>query len=175
MRRDPVDIALIRLFNIAAKSPLSVKAIFFGDKKLIDSRSIRPTEDYDNSRIPCEHITLARNTLALCHSKLDVQMESLLFLYYHGTIDGYLPQLREGLSILANIDPYLAQAVIVGYRDGATPVADLAMKLNIEYVKANNLCIKARKIINGWHSGIRFLIKDLLIDAGYLEDFAESA
>lgn len=170
-----VDKCLVYLFNVAAKSPQSVKAIFFSENGKVDCRSIRETEDYDNSRIPTEHITLARNILSRCYGELE-QMESLFFLYHYGTLNEYLPQLQQGLSILTGESQELVAIVIKGYTSGkATPLAEIAKLFNLEYNTANNKCRKIRKTLEILKCDISAKIEITLIAEGILKYLSEIA
>ena len=167
--RDSVDKALDDLFNLAAKSPQGIKSIFFSENGKVDCRSIRRTEDYDNSRIPSEPITLARNILSHCYGELE-QMEALFFLYYYGALKQYLPQLQIGLSILTGESLQLIEVVAEGYRKNkATPLAEIAKRFNIGYDSANNKCRKIRSRLEVLKSDIAAKIEVILIDAEFLK------
>lgn len=170
-----VDKALEGLFNLAAKSPQGVQAIFFSEGGKVDCRSIRRTEDYDNSRIPSEHITLARNILSQCYAELE-QMESLFFLYNYGALKQFLPQLQIGLSILTGESKEIIEVVAEGYRKNeATPLAEVAKRFNIAYENANNKCRKIRKKLDVLKFDIAAKVEDILIDAECLKYLSESA
>lgn len=175
MTYNSVDKALEALFNLAAKSPQSVKSIFFSEGCKVDCRSIRETEDYDNSRIPSEQITLARNILSRCYAKLE-QMESLFFLYHYGTLNEYLPQLQHGMSILTEESQELIAIVIKGYTIGkATPLAEISKEFNLEYDNANNKCRKIRKKLEILKCDISAKVENILIDENILKYLSESA
>lgn len=172
---DSVDKALEGLFNLAAKSPQSVKSIFFSDGCKVDCRSIRGTEDYDNSRIPSERITLARNILSRCYGELE-QMESFFFLYHYGTMSEYLPQLNLGISLLTGEDIKLVDAVVKGYNTGkATPLAEIANQFELVYSTADNKCRKIRKSLDVIKCDMAANVENILIAEGIVKYLSESA
>lgn len=171
LKLEPFDKKLIYLFNLAAKSPLGVKPIFFGDGRKVDSNSIRCTIDFNNSRIPTEAITLAWNTVERCKKLLDDnQMAFMFFHYRYGYEDCYESQLTDGLAILTGECKELAAVVLSGYREAkATPLAEIAAAFEMGYDAANNACRKIRREITKLKNVIRFKIIDLLVDSGYLD------
>lgn len=164
-----VDSALYGLFDIAAKSPLTVKSIFFGDGCKVDANSIRKTADYDRSRIPTERITLARETLSRCYDSIDEQLSALFFLYNYGFLNDYGAQLIGGIAILTNEHQELIQSTLTGYRSNrATPIADIAAQHALEYHIANNKCCKIRKSLNRLRGVVWESTEDILLASGYL-------
>lgn len=162
---ESIDQALKYLFNQAAKHPLAVKKIFFSDGGKVDAQSIRATLDYNNSRIPTESITLARETLSQCYNAIDDQMTSLFFIYYYGYLDGYKAQIIDGLVILTEQQAALIDVVLNGYRNkSATPLSELAKQFNLDYTTADNYCRKIRKHIAKLHAGVWESTEQILID-----------
>lgn len=159
-----IDQALKHLFNQAAKHPLAVKGIFFSENGKVDCKSIRSTIDYNNSRIPSEGITLAREVLMRCHSEIDEQMVSLFFMYHYGYLGEYQSQLIDGIALLTKQDTNLIEIVLKGYRqDLATPLAEIAKQFNLSYDTADNYCRKIRKCIAGLHAGVWECVEPILI------------
>lgn len=171
MAHDSVDKALEALFNLAAKSPQSVKQIFFSNGHKVDSNSIRCTIDFNNSQIPAEAITLAWNTVEICKKLLaDNQMAFMFFNYRYGYENCYESQLTDGLAILTGESKELAGVVLSGYREGkAAPLAEIATNFEMGYSTADNACRRVRREITKLKNVIRFKTIDLLIDAGYLD------
>lgn len=162
-----VDSALRYLFNVAAKSPQSVKQIFFTDGSKIDARSIHETHDYDNSRIPTEHITLARNTIKRCYDVLDDdKMAGLLFLYYYGYLNEYAPQIIISLQVFCEINPQVALEALRSYRDGETDIAGL-VGANLSHRQAEYQINKAKQKLSEIRLIIWKEVESILYDNGY--------
>lgn len=162
-----VDNCLTGLFNLASKSSIPLKQIFFPDKHKIDCRTIRNTVDFNSSRMPTEHIVLAREVLARCYSELDNELlRSFLLSYYaHHSSNNLVDELTKTLKQ----NELLIRETFESYRDKRkTNIIMLVEFYSDSYDAIEYKARKVRKEIKAIHKEIWDMLEDLLLESGYL-------
>ena len=162
-----VDNCLFGLFNLAAKSSIPLKQIFFADKQKIDCRTIRQTTDFNTSRMPTENIVLARELLARCYDELNNDMLRSFFLSFYAHNDNQ--DLIAQLAKLTKQNELLTRETFESYRDKRrTNIIMLVEFYNGDYDSLEYQTRKVRKEIKAIHKEIWDTLEDVLLESGYL-------